>query len=159
MVSCPPARFLTCTRSWGHLCFPVLTTSLTMRVSWYRLNHDKGSALVEASGCCVNPSLQIALQGFGAQRWMDINPFLYPCLQSVTVDIPSYLVIHTGDLLAQSMTLCWFMCWLLGTNPRPGSRGSIVDCSSMAPVLEGKFGEGQRAADLASGAGSKDSYC
>lgn len=117
---------------------------------WQRI-----SPCPEASGCCVNPSLQIALQGFGAQRWMDVSPFSSPCLQSVPGDIPSYLVINTGDLLAQFMTLCWFMCWLLGTNPRSGSRGSTVDCVSMAPVLEGKFG-GQRAPDLASAAGSKD---
>lgn len=59
--------------------------------------------------------------------------------QTVPGDIPSYLIIHTGDLSAQAMTLCWFMP--PSTNTGRGSRESTGDCSSMALILEDKFGE------------------
>lgn len=54
---------------------------------------------------------------------------------------PSCLVIHSGDPSAWSVALSWFMT--PSTNPKPGSIMNIRVYSSIATVLEDKFGQGQ----------------
>lgn len=154
MIFCCPARFPTCTLSWDHLCFPGASPPVWQ---W-------GSALVLKPQAPTWTLLHL-LPCEDLERRDEWMLMLFPPnssplpghYQTVPGDIPSYLVIHTGDLSAQAVTLCWFMP--SSTHPRYGSRESTGDCCGMAPILEGKFGEGQRAPELALGAGSKDLHC
>ena len=153
-ISCPLARFPTCTLIWDHLCCLVLDHRFDNEgqpLSW-SLRLLRGPFLID----CLARIWSAEMNGYSCCSHLTV-PLSPGYCQTVPGDIPSYSVIHTGDLLAQSVTLCRFMP--SSTNPSPGSRESTGDCSNMAPVLEGKFGERQRAPELASGAGSKELPC